>query len=307
MKILVTGGSGMVGSAFKHVKTDHEIVLVGSRQYDLTSSDETWDMFKDERPDAVIHLAAKVGGVKGNTDYVADFFFDNIMINTNVLQAANDFKVPRVVSLLSTCIYPDNPKYPLTEDQIHLGEPHQSNFGYAYAKRMLDVQSRAIRQQYGRQYVTVVPNNIYGPNDNFDLETGHVIPAIIRKVYEAKINNTKPSFWGTGIAQREFTYSVDVARALMWAVQNYQNPKPLNIGCQNEISIYELVCMVQELLDYNSTSVWDNQMPEGQVRKPSSSAIFQNLNPDFEYTSLRSGLQKTIEWFLKEYPNVRGI
>ena len=121
-------------------------------------------MFEDVKPEAVIHLAAKVGGVKGNTDYIADFFFDNILINTNVLQVASAFKVPKVVSLLSTCVYPDKVTYPLTEDQVHNGEPHYSNFGYAYAKRMLDVYSRAIRQQYGLNYVTAVPNNLYGLN-----------------------------------------------------------------------------------------------------------------------------------------------
>ena len=155
-----------------------------------------------------------------------------------MLDAAKNQNINKVVSLLSTCIYPDSPTYPLTEDQIHNGEPHQSNFGYAYAKRMLEVHSRAIRQQYGLNYVTAVPNNLYGENDNFDLNSGHVIPAIIRKVYEAKQNGNQAKFWGTGRPMREFTYSRDIAKILLWMVENYSSPIPLNIGSPADISIY---------------------------------------------------------------------
>ena len=307
MKILVTGGTGMVGSSFEKIDTEHDIVLLGSRQYDLTSVDDTWDMFEDERPDAVIHLAAKVGGVKGNTDYVADFFTDNIRINTNVLQAACEFKVPKVVSLLSTCVYPDSVSYPLTENQIHNGRPHQSNFGYAYAKRMLDVHSQAIRKQHGLNYVTAVPNNLYGQNDNFDLDNGHVIPAIIRKLHESNLNNSTPVFWGSGKPLREFTYSFDIAKILLWMVENYNSPDPLNIGNPGDISIYDLVKKVRCLLGTKVTPEWDSSMPEGQYKKPSSNDKFKSLYPNFIYTSIDEGLSKTVDWFLKEYPNVRGV
>ena len=307
MRILVTGGTGMVGSAFKNLKTDHELILVGSKDYDLTRQQETKKMLMRWRPDSIIHLAAKVGGVKGNSDNVADFFYDNIMINTNVLDASKDLGITKVVSLLSTCIYPNDPTYPLTEDQIHNGEPHQSNFGYAYAKRMLEVHSRAIRQQYGLNYVTAVPNNLYGENDNFNLESGHVIPAIIRKVFEAKNNGNVPKFWGTGRPRREFTYAADVAKILLWMVENYELPEPLNIGNPGDISIFDLVVKIQDLLDADIESRWDDRMPEGQFKKPSSNLRFTQLNPGFEYTSLSSGLQRTIAWFMEEYPNVRGI
>ena len=154
MKILITGGTGMVGHSFNEVITNHEIISVGSKNFDLTDSQQVFWMYNHLKPDAVIHLAARVGGVKGNTDYVADFFTENILINTNVLSGAQKYGVNKVVSLLSTCVYPDDATYPLTEDQIHNGEPHSSNFGYAYAKRMLDVQSRAYRQQYGCNFIT---------------------------------------------------------------------------------------------------------------------------------------------------------
>ena len=307
MRILVTGGSGMVGSAFKKIETNHDLVLLSSKDCDLRDRGETKRMLMHFRPDAIIHLAAKVGGVKGNSDYVADFFHDNIVINTNLLDLAKNQRVQKVVSLLSTCIYPDKVKYPLTEDQIHGGEPHPSNFGYAYAKRMLEVHSRAIRQQYGLNYVTAVPNNLYGENDNFDLDNGHVIPAIIRKVFESKNSGNVPKFWGTGKPKREFTYAQDVAKILLWMVENYEMPEPLNIGNPGDTSIFDLVVKIQSLLDANIESRWDDRMPEGQYKKPSSNLRFTELNPGFKYTSLDDGLAETIKWFIDSYPNVRGV
>ena len=221
MNILITGGTGMVGSAFKHIKTTHNLILIGSKGCNLLNRKEVEETIDYYRPDAIIHLAALGGGVKGNTDFVADFFQDNIMINTNLLNAAKELEITKVVSLLSTCIYPDNPVYPLTEDQIHNGQPHASNFGYAYAKRMLDVQSRALRQQYGLKYMTAIPNNLYGLNDNFDLENGHVIPSIIRKIWEGKLNNTSVTLWGDGQQLREFTYAEDISKILLRLIYNY--------------------------------------------------------------------------------------
>ena len=308
MRILITGGTGMVGSAFSRIETEHELFLYGSNAYDLRREQDVCDMIYRASPDAIIHLAAKVGGVKGNTDYVADFFYDNMMMNLNVLNTARIYKVPKVLSLLSTCIYPDKVKYPLTEDQIHSGEPHQSNFGYAYAKRMLEVHSRSIRKQYGLNYITAVPNNIYGPNDNFHLEKSHVVPAIIRKLHEAKINKTRPVFWGTGKQLREFTYSDDIARALLLLLENYNDKEPINIGNPNEISIFNLVGLISNAvgLDFPDES-WDTSMPEGQYKKPSSNKSFLELFPDFKYTDLKDGIKLSVDWFIKNYPNVRGI
>ena len=307
MKILVTGGTGMVGSAFKNLQNNHDMVLVGTADYDLRRDSDCVCMIEDHQPDGVIHLAAKVGGVKGNSDYVADFFRENILINTNLLNAAKNQRINKVVSLLSTCIYPDNPTYPLTEDQIHSGEPHPSNFGYAYAKRMLEVQSRAIRQQYGLNYVTAVPNNLYGMNDNFNLNNGHVIPAVVRKVHNSILDGKPPRFWGTGSAIREFTYADDIAKALVWMLESYDSPVPLNIGNTDQISIYNLVLKIQNIMGAKQSSIWDDTMPAGQYKKPSSNKRFMRLNPGFEYTDLDTGLTKMIEWYEKEYPNVRGF
>ena len=249
MRVLITGGTGMVGSAFEAAQTSHELILVGSKQYDLRSWHDTQMMMINIAPDAVIHLAARVGGVKGNTDFVADFFSDNININTNVLQASKKFGVKKVVSLLSTCVYPDKVEYPLTENQIHNGPPHLSNFGYAYSKRMLDVQSRALRQQYGCNFICAIPNNLYGPHDNFDLENGHVIPAIIRKIWEAKQTGAAPVFWSDGSALREFTYAPDLSKILLHLLSEYNDPAPINIGIAEERSIASVVDLVCKNLE----------------------------------------------------------
>tara|TARA_R110001592_G_scaffold57627_2_gene175211 strand:- start:3454 stop:4383 length:930 start_codon:yes stop_codon:yes gene_type:complete len=307
MKIIITGGTGMIGTAFKNLKTDHELISVGSSDYNLKDSVHTKKMILEHTPDAIIHLAARVGGVKGNSDHVADFFHENIMINTNVLSTARELNVPKVVSVLSTCVYPDKVTYPLTEEQMHMGPPHESNFGYAYAKRMLDVHTRALRQQYGKNYTCAIPNNLYGPNDNFDLSNGHVVPSVIRKIWEAKINKNPAVFWGSGKPLREFTLSSDFAQILLWMTENYNSSLPLNVGNTAEFSIHTLVQEVCNILEYNGEVVWDKSMPEGQFKKPSSNQKFIDLHGELDYTELREGLKITCDWFLQRYPKVRGV
>ena len=307
MKILITGGTGMVGHGFRNLKSEHDFIFVGSKDYDLRQLHDAQRMVMDHDPEVIIHLAARVGGVKGNTDFVADFFSDNIQMNTNVLCVAHKFGIEKVVSLLSTCVYPDKVTYPLTEDQIHHGDPHPSNFGYAYAKRMLDVHSRALRQQYGCNFICAVPNNLYGPHDNFDLDNGHVIPAIIRKVWEAKLNKRAPTFWGDGSPLREFTFSYDVARAMLYLTENYNEPDPINIGLTNERSISSVVNLVCKELGYAGPVIWDASKPMGQLRKPSSNESFLNIGWDVDtYTPFEAGIKQMCKWFIEAYPNVRG-
>ena len=308
MRVLITGGTGMVGSGFQDIETDHEIILMSSAHHDLRSWHYTQVMMMNYTPEAVIHLAARVGGVKGNTDFVADFFADNIRMNTNVLQASKKFGISKVVSLLSTCVYPDEVNYPLTEDQIHNGAPHTSNFGYAYSKRMLDVQSRALRQQYGCNFICAVPNNLYGPHDNFDLENGHVIPAIIRKVWEAKKSGDTPTFWSDGSALREFTYAPDLSKILLYLLDEYNDPDPVNIGITEERSIASVVELVCRNLEYEGPVFWDKSKPAGQFRKPSSNDKLVSTGWDrSQYTTFEDGLEKTCKWFIENYPNVRGM
>lgn len=308
MKILVTGGNGMVGSAFSRIEANHTIVPIGRQEADLINRTEVLSVIDKVEPDAVIHLAAKVGGVKGNTEFVADFYVENTLMNVNVLDCCHEAGVPKVLSLLSTCIYPDDVEYPLTEEQIHHGPPHISNFGYAYAKRMLDIHSRALRQQYGRNYICAVPNNLYGPHDNFDLENSHVIPAIIRKIWEAKINDNAPVFWGDGSPLREFTFSDDIAKCLIFLLENYEDPDPVNVGNIGEVSIKQIVEKVCDILDYNGDITWDPAKPAGQFRKPSDNSRFIDLGWSNDmYTDFDTGLKITIDWFKKNYPNVRGV
>ena len=299
--MIITGGTGMVGFAFKKL----------CPKANFPSRSEFHSGVYNAEGNNIIHLAAKVGGVKANTDEIGEFYRMNSIINQKLLHHAYYSNAKKVVSLLSTCVYPDAPyvTYPLTEDQLHLGPPHPSNFGYAYAKRMVDVMSRAYRQQYGCNFITAIPNNLYGENDNFDLENSHVVPAIIRKVWEAKLNN-KPfvECWGDGTPLREFTYSEDIARILLFLLENYDDPEPINIGNTDEYSIRQVVEIICSILKYDGEIRWNTQMPSGQHRKPSSNQKLLDLGWDKKwYTSLEKGLTKTCEWVMLKYPDIRGV
>jgi len=304
---VVTGASGLLGSEIIRIKP--ESIGLSSKICDLTDSNHAIINLEDDRVDTVIHCAARVGGVKANTDYVADFFDDNVKMNMNVLDACREKKL-KLVSVLSTCIYPDASyvTYPLTEEQLHMGPPHLSNFGYAYAKRMLDVQSRAYRQQYGCNFISVIPNNLYGVNDNYDLESGHVIPALIRKFHEAIINHKKEVvIWGTGKPLREFTFARDAAKIILWLAENYNGEKPVNIGNPDQVSIAFLASAIAGEMKYSGTIRFDNTKPDGQYMKPSSNEFLRSLGWKGEYTPLRDGLKETINSFKERYPNVRGV
>ena len=307
-KILVTGGTGMVGKGFHELDTEYDFTFVGSSDYNLLSAAQTDNMLNDTEPDAIIHLAARVGGVKSNSEYIADFYKDNILMNTNLLDSSRRFGIKKVVSLLSTCVYPDEAKYPLPPEQFHNGRPHKSNFGYAYAKRMLDVYSRALRQQYGCNYICAVPNNLYGLHDNFHLEDGHVIPAIIRKIHNAKVTGTPPTFWGTGENLREFTYAADISKILLFLMEKYDDETPVNIGTVEERSIEYVVSMISQFMNYNGEIKWDISKPSGQHRKPSCNKKLLELGWKKEqYTEFNKGLKMTCKWYELNYPNVRGI
>ena len=306
-EILVTGGTGMVGVALKNIIPD--ATFVGSKHFDLKNEKEVSKMLAHHEPKYVIHLAAKVGGLKANMDNLGTFYYDNIKINTNVLEQSRVHKVEKVISLLSTCVYPKDVDYPLTEDQINKGEPHSSNFGYAYAKRMLDVQSRAYKKQYGCKFTTVIPNNLFGENDNFDLESSHVIPALIRKIHKAKTENkNEVVLWGTGEPLREFTYSGDIAKILLFMLERYNGAEPRNIGNTNEYSIKEIANKISDILKYDGSILWDCSMPSGQYKKPSSNNKLLALGwKKNDYTDFDEALKKTCKWYIMNYPQVRGI
>ena len=296
----------MVGLALKQLIP--EAVFISSRQYDLRKNRDVEKMFSYHEPEQVIHLAAKVGGIKANMDYMADFYLDNILINTNVLQNAYKYKTKKLVSLLSTCVYPDSCKYPLKENQIHNGIPHSTNFAYAHAKRMLDVQSRAYRKQHGCNFITAIPNNLFGENDNFDLENSHVIPAIIRKIHEAKQTGSNVVLWGDGSPKREFTYSKDLAEILLFLLEHYNDPEPINVGNTGEHSIKDITTIISDILQFDGEIKWDKNKPSGQLRKPSDNSKLIELGWRQEnYSNLRETLKNVCEWFIINYPNIRGI
>jgi len=238
---------------------------------------------------------------------MGDFFFDNATINTNVLDACRKFEVRKVLSCLSTCIYPDKAKYPLREACIHDGPPHSSNYSYAYTKRMLDIQSRAYRKQFGCNFITMSPNNIYGPFDNFAVGDSHVIPSLIRKIYEAVVEQKDVVIWGDGTPLREFTFSEDIPDICFFLLENYDEEIPINIGSTGERSIKQVVERISEIFDFRGDIIWDTKMPSGQYRKPSDNSRFLETGWDEgKYTEFDIGIEKTCSWFKKNYPNVRG-
>ncbi|MFA5048800.1 MAG: GDP-L-fucose synthase [Patescibacteria group bacterium] len=306
--LLITGSNGMLGQALlrnlENFPTKNIIEV--DLPIDLRNQNKTEELFRAFKPDYVIHTAAKVGGIKANSDNLVDFFIDNIRINTNVLDCCHKFKIKKTISLLSTCVYPDKVSYPLIEDYIHYGPPHMSNYTYAYTKRMLDVQSRAYRDQFKENFITVIPNNLYGQNDNFNLESSHVIPAIIRKIFESKLRNSDVEIWGNGQQLREFTYVDDLARILIFLLEKYDSPNPINVGNIEEYKIIDIVNKIVEIFDFKGKIYWDITKPIGQLKKPSSNKIFTDLC-DFKYTNLNTGLIKTCMWFKNNYPNIRGF
>jgi GDP-L-fucose synthase len=297
-KLLVTGGNGLVGSA---IEADVKI----GREFDLVNSTQTAKAFEIHKPTHIIHCAGKVGGLGGNMNYKGEYFYDNLMINTNVIEQARKAGVTNLVAFLSTCVFPDSIEYPLTEKKIHLGEPHSSNYPYAYAKRMSDIQIRAYRAQYGVKYTSVIPCNIYGPNDNFSLDHGHVIPMLMHKIYKAQQNKSELFIWGDGSPLREFMYSKDVARLAEWAVDNYDEVEPIILSTSEEISIAEVVELLVDAFNFKGAVRFDKSKPNGQHRKPSDNSKLKSYLPDFKFTPIEEGLKETVKWFIDNYETAR--
>tara|TARA_R110001632_G_scaffold192998_1_gene313892 strand:- start:552 stop:1466 length:915 start_codon:yes stop_codon:yes gene_type:complete len=299
LDMLVTGGRGLVGSSLSG-----DMNRVGS-EFDLRDKTVTDKLFSDLSPKNVIHCAARVGGLGGNMNHKGEFFYDNIMMNTNVIESCRVHNVKKLVCFLSTCVFPNDVEYPLTEKKIHLGPPHNTNDSYSYAKRMADIQIRAYREQYGLNYVSVIPTNIYGPNDNFDLANGHVVPSLIHKCYLAKKNNTPFKIWGSGKPLREFIFSKDVGRLTKWVLENYEEEEPIIFSTSQEISIKDVVDLIVKHMSFNGEVIWESDKPDGQFRKPSDNSKLLSYLPDFKFTSLDDGLKETIDWFISNYENCR--
>lgn len=310
--IMVTGSSGLVGKAIQKVaeedpRPDEKFVFVSSKDADLTSRAETEALFEKHHPTHVIHLAAMVGGLFRNLRYNLDFWRNNCLINDNVLHTSHLHDVEKVVSCLSTCIFPDKTTYPIDETMIHNGPPHDSNFGYSYAKRMIDIQNRGYFVQHKRRYTSVIPTNVFGPHDNFNLEDGHVVPGLINKVYTAKKNGTPFTIWGTGAPLRQFIYSIDLARLFLWALREYDEVDPiiLSVGEEDEVSIKEAAESIIRAFNFTGEVVYDTSKSDGQFKKTASNAKLRKFLPDFKFTPLDVAIKETVDWFVENYDTAR--
>jgi len=304
-KILITGAKGLVGSAIP-ISMDNVLLVPKRSDMDLMNEQDTWSYISYHKPDSVIHCAAKVGGLAGNMNHMGEFFYENMLMTTQLIELCRQAGVKKVLSFLSTCIFPDKAEYPLTEDQILLGPPHESNYGYAYAKRMTYIQSCAYRQQYGMNCICVVPTNIYGPRDNYDLDNGHVLPSLIHKCYLAKQNKTEFVVWGSGAPLREFIFSEDIGKLVLKLLEDYNEEEPIILTTGDEIPIGVVAGLVAKAMGYKGKIKFDTSKPDGQFRKPSSNAKLMALYPDFKFTPIEIGIQRAVDWFCHNYPNVRG-
>ncbi len=303
----MTGATGLVGSAIcKDAVKKYDVIPLVIRDCDLTNFQDTKAIFNYIKPDYVIHTAAIVGGIGSNINHPGKFFYDNTAINTNVLESARLVKVTKLISYMSTCIFPTNSPCPLNEKDMHNGPPHPSNAAYAHAKRMLDVQSKAYQSEYQCNFSTLIPTNIYGQNDNWDIENGHVLPSLIHKCFLAQKTNEPLNVWGSGKPLREFIHSSDIAKISVMALSEYEEIEPLIVSSGIEVSIKEVVYLIVDIMKFKGDIIFDTNKPDGQYRKPSDTTKFDIYFPQYKFMSLKDGLRNVIKWFLDNYPNVRG-
>jgi len=309
LKILVTGGTGLIGKAIQKISNNYhyEFIFIGSKDCDLTNFDETFNYFNKIQPDYVLHLAACVGGLFKNMNYKVEMYEKNIQINNNVLKSCHLVNVKKVISCLSTCIFPDKTSYPIDESMLHNGPPHDSNDAYAYAKRMLEIQSKAYQQQYGSNFICIIPTNIYGPHDNYSLEDGHVIPSLIHRCYLNKQNNEKFVVRGTGKPLRQFIYSEDLAKLILWSLEKYNSKDSiiLSVCEKDEISIEHVARLVARNYDYEDNIIFDDSFSDGQYKKTANNAKLMNLIKDFEFTKIEDGMKSSVQWFIQNYETCR--
>jgi GDP-L-fucose synthase len=307
MKILVTGGSGLVGHGIQNCKSNHTIIFLSSKDCDLLSYNDTLALFKKEKPDCIIHLAGIVGGLFKNMNYKVDMLEGNLMINYNVLKSAHEANIQKVVSCLSTCIFPDQTTYPINEQMLHDGPPHFSNDAYAYAKRMLEIHSKAYQEQYGRDYVCVIPTNIYGPYDNFNLEDAHVIPALVHKCYLAKQKGEKFIVKGSGKPLRQFMHADDLGKLMLWTAENYNNRESiiLSVGEKDEVSIGYVAKLIAQAFDYEENMEFEIVSSDGQYKKTADNSKLMELYGDYKFISIEDGIKGVVEWLKENYDECR--
>lgn len=302
-RVLVTGGSGFLGShVVEELKRqgDVQIFAPRSREYDLREKDRVVACLKTLRPDIIIHLAAVVGGIGANRKHPGKFFYDNAMMGIQIVEEARKMGIGKMTIVGTICAYPKITPVPFHEENLWYGYPEETNAPYGLAKKMLLIQSQAYRQEYGFNSIYLLPVNLYGPRDNFDPESSHVIPALIRKALEAKDSNAKSmTCWGTGSATREFLYVEDCARAIVLATEKYNGSEPVNIGSGMEISIRDLATLIAQQVGFNGEIVWDSSQPDGQPRRCLDTTRAEQYFGFRARVPFEEGLKNTIEWYVK--------
>ena len=307
MKILVLGGNGLVGSAVcrQLSRQNRKFVSITRSQANLMDPVETLALFNSEKPDAVIGAAAKVGGMIANKTYPVEFLVDNLTIQNNMLLAAHKTNVNKLILLGSSCIYPAQASQPIGEDSLLTGVLESSNEAYAIAKIAGVKLIQSFRDEYKKNWISVMPTNLYGPEDNFDLNNSHVFAAFIRKFYEATINNTsKMELWGSGKPRREFMHVDDFANALIYVLDNYNDREPINIGTGNDISILELTKLMVKVSGYKGEISWNTNVSDGTFRKLLNVEKLNKLGWKSKI-SLEDGLDATYKWFIQNYDKTR--
>jgi GDP-L-fucose synthase len=298
-KILVAGSTGMVGSAIirKLKEEGYENIYSAPRShFDLTRQDDVEKYFRVNQPEYVFLAAAKVGGIVANKKYTAEFIRDNLAIQTNVIDAAYRHGVKKLLFLGSSCIYPKYCAQPIKEEYLLTGALEPSNESYAIAKIAGIRMCQAYREQYGFNAISLMPTNLYGPNDNFDLETSHVLPALMRKCHEGKAEGKRMDVWGSGLVMREFLHVDDLADACLFLMNNYDDPEIVNVGTGNDLSINELVSIISDVVGFTGGFNWDDSKPNGTPRKVLNIDKIKSFgwNPKI---SLRDGIKQTYSWY----------
>lgn len=304
-KILVTGKKGLLGSSIKRLSLNYnyEFIFVGKEDYNLMDISNIKQMFLDIKPDYLIHTAASVGGIGLNLKHPSSQFYNNIIMNTNVIHESLMSGVEKLINFSSICAFPADAVL-LNERALHNGKPYPAHFGYAHAKRTADIQIEIYRKEYNVNYCSILPVNIFGKNDNYNLETSHVIPSLIHKCYLAKKNNTKFQVWGDGSPKREFIYSDDLAKICLDMLSLEMMPQIVLASNSYEISIKEVVDKICNIFNYYDVE-WLSDKPNGQLSRPTDNSLLINTLTNIKFSDFDISLKESIDWFINNYPNIR--